>query len=104
MRVIIFEAITLLIMTRSLSFCMASSTSTGQRSGPCFCTGTPSIDKALLAQQGTQKAKTEVVVAVAGLVVVAVRRSAVLGVVIPASTTIDPVGASHDHCPKGTFH
>ena len=41
----------------------------------------------------TRKAKAQVVVAVVGLPVVAIRRTAVLGVVVPAAATPHPVGA-----------
>jgi hypothetical protein len=46
-----------------------------------------------------KKAKAEVVVAVAGVVVVAIRRPAVPGVVVPATAANDPVGAITDRYP-----
>jgi hypothetical protein len=45
------------------------------------------------------KTKTEVVVAVALVVVVAIRCPTVPGVVVPATAPIDPVGAIIDHYP-----
>ena len=47
-----------------------------------------------------KKAKTEIVVAVVGVVVVAIRRTAVPGVVVPATAANDPVSAITDRYPS----
>ena len=44
-----------------------------------------------LAQPCAQQAKAEIVVAIAGVVVVAIRRPAVPGGIVPAAAPIDPV-------------
>jgi len=41
----------------------------------------------------TREAEAQIVVPVVGVVVVAIRRPAVLGIVVPAATPVDPVGA-----------
>ena len=50
-----------------------------------------------------KNAKAEVVVAVAGVVVVAIGRSAVPGVVVPATAADDPVGVITDRYPSEVF-
>jgi hypothetical protein len=47
-----------------------------------------------------KNAKAEIVVAVAGVVVVAISRPAVPGVVVPATAADDPVGTINDRYPS----
>jgi hypothetical protein len=53
-----------------------------------------------MAMNSLKKAKAEVVVAVAGVVVVAVSRSGVPGIVVPATAANDPAGALTDRYPS----
>jgi len=59
--------------------------------GQSLCTGERSVNPPHLALFCTHKTNPEVVVAIAGRIVVAIRRTQVLRVVVPAAATIHAV-------------
>jgi len=65
-----------------------------------LCTRAVSVNTAPRLLHCAQKTEAEVVVAIAGTIVVAICRPAVTCTVVPTTATINPVRAFHDHYPK----